>query len=150
MNKANRYITQILKTGNDSKMIFIRLIVGLIFMNEGLLKYMSLEVYGPLYFNEIGFNHAFFWAYFAGAFEISCGFLILMGLMTRVASIPLFIIMIAAFVTTKIPLLFNSGFWTFAHGYSLDFSLTVLLIPLFIYGGGKWSIDLKILQAKHA
>lgn len=149
MNSAGRFTQQILDTGNDYIMIFIRLITGLIFIVEGILKFISLEVYGPNFFTEIGFHNAFFWAYFTGTFEIACGFLVLIGLVTRVASIPLLIIMITAFITTKIPLLSSRGFWSFAHSYSTDFALTLLLIVLLIYGGGKWSFDLKIIQSKH-
>ena len=146
--KTERSIkTQILNTGDDNKIIFIRIIVGLIFISEGLLKYKLVQWLGPGRFTEIGFSHGFFWAYFTGAVEIFCGLMILSGLLTRLASVPLLIIMIAAFITTKLPLLETKGFWTFLHEYSLDFSLTVLLILLVIHGGGKWSADLKILQS---
>jgi len=148
MKTANSIKSQILNTDTDKKIIFLRLIVGLIFISEGIQKYLYLEVVGPAFFNEIGFRHAFFWAYFTGAFEILCGILILSGLLTRLASIPLLIIMITAFITTKFPLLTTKGFWTFAHEYRTDFSLTVLLILLIIYGGGKWSVDLKLLQSQ--
>ena len=139
----------ILNTVDDKKTIFIRLIVGLIFISEGIQKYLFLEILGPAFFQGIGFRHAYFWAYFAGAFEISCGILILIGLFTRLASIPLLIIMITAFITTKLPLLATKGFWTFAHEYNIDFSLTVLLIVLIIYGAGKWSFDSRVLKAKN-
>ena len=141
--------TQILNTGNDSKIIFIRLIVGLIFISEGIQKYLIVTMLGPAFFKEIGFSDPMFWAYFTGAFEIFCGILILFGLLTRLASIPLLTIMITALLTTKLPLLATKGFWTFSHEYSLDFSLTLLLILLIIYGGGKWSVDLKILLSKN-
>ena len=140
--------TRILNTENDSKLIFIRIITGLIFISEGIQKYLIVSMLGPSYFKEIGFGHPMFWAYFAGAFEISCGLLILIGLLTRLASFPLLAIMVTAFFTTKLPLLVDKGFLTFAHEYRIDFSLTLLLILLIIYGGGKWSADLKILKAK--
>jgi uncharacterized membrane protein YphA (DoxX/SURF4 family) len=138
----------ILNTADDYKIIFIRLIVSLIFISEGIQKYLFLEYLGPGRFSEIGFSHAFFWAYFTGAFEILCGALVLFGLVTRLASIPLLIIMITAFVTTKLPILINKGFWSFSHEYRTDFALTLLLILLIIYGGGKRSVDLKILQKR--
>jgi uncharacterized membrane protein YphA (DoxX/SURF4 family) len=137
----------ILKTGNDNFNIFIRLIVGLIFMSEGIQKYLFLEAMGPVFFEGIGFRNAFFWAYFTGAFEIVCGTMILFGFIVRVASIPLLIIMLTAFITTKLPLLKAKGFFEFAHVYNIDFSLTILLIVLIIYGGGKWSFDLRMLKS---
>ena len=141
--------TRILNTGNDNKIIFIRLIVGLIFISEGIQKYLFLESLGPGRFMQIGFSHPYFWAYFTGAFEIFCGTLILLGLLTRLASIPLLIIMIIAFITTKLPIMYYKGFWTFLHEYRTDFSLTLLLILLIIYGAGSRSFDLKMQQSEN-
>ena len=145
MKTAESFKSYILGTPNDSKIILIRLIVGLIFISEGIQKYLFLEILGPGRFQEIGFSHAFFWAYFTGACEMIFGLMVLLGLLTRLASVPLLIIMATAFITTKIPLFVTQGLWTFLHEYRTDFSITVLLVVLFIYGGGKWSADLKIL-----
>jgi len=145
MKTENNFKLYILSTASDKKIIFIRLIVGIIFLSEGIQKYLFLEILGPGRFQEIGFSHAFFWAYFTGACEIFFGFLILAGLLTRLAAVPLLIIMFTAFITTKLPLISTQGLWSFLHEYRTDFSLTVLLVVLLIYGGGKWSADLKIL-----
>jgi putative oxidoreductase len=72
--------------------------------------------------------------------------LVLAGFLTRLASVPLFIIMITAFVTTKWPMLMDKGFWPMAHEYRTDFAMTLLLIFLFIHGAGRWSADLRIHQ----
>jgi len=124
--------------------LFCRLAVGFIFLSEGLQKYVRPEDVGTARFAKIGFSNPAFWAYFTGGFEIICGLLILIGLITRLASIPLLIIMFTAFVTTKVPLLIEKGFWSFAHEYRTDFAMTLLLIFLLIYGGGRKSIDRKI------
>ena len=150
MKRENSLRTQILYTGNDDKIIFIRLIVGLIFFSEGIQKYLVVNMLGPGYFKEIGFNHPMFWAYFTGGFEMLCGILVLFGLFTRLASIPLLIIIMTAFITTKLPVLAVNGLLTFLHEYRVDFSLTLLLILLVIYGGGKWSLDSKILLSKNS
>jgi putative oxidoreductase len=149
MKTESNFKSLILNTRDDSKLIFARLIVGLIFISEGIQKYLVVTMYGPALFKEIGFNNPMFWVYFTGAFEIFCGILILFGLFTRLASIPLLTIMIIAFIETKLPLLTYKGFWTFLHEYSLDYSLTLLLTLLFIYGGGKWSVDFKMSQSKN-
>jgi len=124
--------------------LFCRLAVGLIFLSEGLQKYIRPEEVGTGRFEKIGFSAPVFWAYFTGGFEIVCGILILLGLLTRLAAIPLLIIMITAFISTKIPILMDKGFWSFAHEYRTDFAMTLLLIFLLIYGGGRKSIDRKI------
>jgi len=149
MKTERNIIGQILNTVDDSKIIVIRLIVGLIFISEGIQKCVIVTAFGPAFFQDIGFSHPFFWNYFTGTFEISCGILILFGLFTRLASVPLLIIMITAFITAKLPLLAFKGIWTFLHEYSIDFSLTLQLILLIIFGGGRWSVDLKILHSKN-
>jgi putative oxidoreductase len=148
MKTAGGIKTNIMNTGSDKIIFFIRLIVGLIFISEGIQKYLVITMLGQEFFSGIGFKNPMFWAYFTGAFEMSCGLLILVGLLTRLASVPLLIIMIVAFIKTKLPLLLTRGFLTFAHEYRIDFSLTILLIMLMVYGGGKWSYDLKNLQSK--
>lgn len=145
-NKKN-IKTFVLTTVSDYRTLLPRLIVGLIFLSEGIQKFLFPELVGTGRFEKIGFSDPAFWAYFAGTFEIICGSLILLGLLTRIAAIPLFIIMITAFTTTKLPILIDSGFWKMAHEYRTDFAMTLLLIYLFIYGSGKWSIDMKIYKS---
>ena len=123
--------------------IIPRLIVGLVFLSEGIQKFIYPELVGTGRFTKIGFSNPEFWANFTGAFEIICGLLILLGLLTRLASIPLLIIMLVALVKTKIPILMDKGFWSMAHEYRTDFAMTLLLIFLLWYGGGRFSLDRK-------
>ena len=146
MKIPGRFTDLILHTVNDNRGILIRLIVGLIFLSEGIQKFIFPELLGTGRFEKIGFNDPGFWAYFTATFEIICGSLVLIGLFVRLSGIPLLIIMLTAFITTKWPLLLNSGFWTFAHEYRTDFAMTFLLIYLLIYGAGNWSVDLKIYK----
>jgi putative oxidoreductase len=145
--KTKRLSSLIFNTGNNNSAILIRLTVGLIFLTEGIQKYLFPELLGTGRFTTIGFSNPAFWAYFTGTFEIICGTLIILGLITRLASIPLIIIMITAFITTKIPILVHKGFWPWAHEYRTDFAMTLLLVYLLIYGSGRWSGDLKIADA---
>jgi putative oxidoreductase len=146
METKNRFKTIILNTVNDNRAILPRLIVGLVFLSEGIQKYLFPEIVGTGRFEKIGFADPAFWAFFTGTFEIVCGTLVLIGLLTRLAAIPLLIIMMTAFVTTKWPILMNKGFWTMAHEYRTDFAMTLLLVFLLIYGAGRWSIDSKIYK----
>ena len=141
MKSINGLIPFFFKNEVDNRTLLVRLVVGLIFLTEGIQKYLFPELLGTGRFLKIGFSDPAFWAYFTGAFEIICGALILLGLLVRMATIPPFIIMLVAFVTTKWPILMDKGFWPFAHEYRTDFAMTLLLIYLFIYGAGKWSKD---------
>lgn len=135
----------ILKTSPVPAFI-IRLVVGLIFLSEGIQKFLFPGTVGAGRFDKIGFNNPEFWASFTACFEIVCGLLVLAGLFTRLAAIPLLIIMATAFVTTKWPILLEKGFWQMAHEYRTDFAMTLLLVFLLIYGGGKSSLDEKLFS----
>lgn len=124
-------------------MLLLRLAVGLIFFSEGLQKYLRPEEVGAGRLEKIGFSNPDFWAYFTGDFEIVCGILIIIGFLTRLAAIPLLIIMVTAFITTKIALFLEKGFWAFAHAYRTDFAMTLILMALLMYGGGNNSVDLR-------
>jgi putative oxidoreductase len=137
----------IFRTIDDNRAVLVRSVVGLIFLIEGIQKYLFPQLLGTGRFLTIGFSNPSFWAYFTGTFEIICGSLILLGLITRLASVPLIIIMITAFVTTKWPILISKGFWPWAHEYRTDFAMTLLLIYLLIYGSGNWSVDSKITSS---
>lgn len=141
MKAFKNLYNSILISVSDKKPFLPRLIVGLVFFSEGIQKYLFPELVGVSRFEKIGFVNPEFLAYFVASFEIICGSFILLGLATRIASIPLITIMITALVTTKIPIISEEGFWAMAHAYRTDFAMTLLLVYLLIYGAGKWSLD---------
>ncbi|MDP4292684.1 MAG: DoxX family protein [Bacteroidota bacterium] len=141
MTPKKGIMSSILSTERENSIILVRLIVGLIFLTEGIQKYLFPALLGTGRFEKIGFSDPAFWAYFTGTFEILCGALILLGLLTRLAAIPLLIVMITAFITTKWPILIDKGFWNMAHEYRTDFAMTLLLVFLLIKGAGNWSLD---------
>jgi uncharacterized membrane protein YphA (DoxX/SURF4 family) len=147
MRNSREFKKVVLRTVDDNRAFLIRLIVGLIFLSEGIQKFLFPELLGTGRFEKIGFTDPAFWAYFTGTFEIICGIFIMLGFITRLASIPLLIIMMTAFVTTKWPMLTDKGFWSFAHEYRTDFAMTLLLIWLIVYGAGRWSADAGIIRS---
>jgi len=146
MKSKTKFKAFIFNTVDDHRAILVRMVVGLIFLTEGIQKFLFPELLGTGRFLKIGFSDPAFWAYFTGTFEIICGVFVLLGLFTRLASIPLLLIMITAFVTTKWPMLMDKGIWVMAHEYRTDFAMTLLLIYLFIYGSGSGSVDSIILK----
>lgn len=122
--------------------IFIRLAVGLIFGTQGILKYIDPNM-GVVRFTRIGFPHPQLLAYFVGFFEVVCGALVLIGLYTRLASIPLLVVISTAIATTKLPELSRpgQGFWFMVSDARTDFAMLCSLIFLLIMGGGAIGFD---------
>jgi putative oxidoreductase len=100
-------------------------------------------------FTRIGFPHPYFTAHFVGTFEVLCGLLLLLGLWTRLVSIPLLIVIMTAIATTKVPELFraNQGFWYMVSDARTDFAMFCCLVFLISLGGGRWSLDATLAQA---
>ncbi len=143
---AKLFLLRIIRPACQSRAIFfVRLAVGLIFFTQGLLKYIDPNL-GVNRFTKIGFAHPAFTAHFAGAFEIVCGTLVLVGLTTRIAAIPLLIVICTAIGTTKLPELFRpgQGFWFMVSDARTDFSMLMSLLFLLIAGAGAWSIDAQL------
>lgn len=140
---------KIIQTDNSKTTIIIRLIVGVVFLSEGIQKFLFPAIRGAGRFEKIGLPSPEFLGSFVGTFEILCGGLILIGLVTRLASIPLLVIMLDAFATTKAEVLANHGFWELMHGSRTDWSMLLGSIFLLIKGGGFWSIDHNLNSAKN-
>ncbi|MDZ7623429.1 MAG: DoxX family protein [Ignavibacteriaceae bacterium] len=121
--------------------LLIRLMVGVVFLSEGIQKFLFPDQLGVGRFIKIGLPFPEFFGYFVPSFEIVCGLLVLIGLFTRLAAIPLIIIMLVAIVSTKIPILLNDGFWKMAHEARTDWSMLLGSIFLLLVGAGKISFD---------
>src|SRR5271156_5194865 len=119
--------------------ILIRLLVGGVFLAEGIQKFLFPAALGAGRFAKIGIPAPQFFAPFVGIVEIVCGALLIVGLVTRLASIPLLIDILVAIATTKIPMLSKSGFWAMMHEARTDFCMLLGLIFLLIAGSGTLS-----------
>ena len=115
--------------------------VGVVFLSEGIQKFLFTGTLGAGRFEKIGLPLPEFLGSFVGSFEIVCGTLILLGLLTRLASIPLIIIMLVAIATTKLEILTQKGFWEMMHESRTDWAMLLGSIFLLIRGGGFWSVD---------
>jgi putative oxidoreductase len=129
-------------TEAPASIALIRLAAGLIFFTQGILKYIDPNL-GVARFMRIGFPHPYFTAHYVGTFEVLCGFLVLLGLWTRAAAIPLLLVISTALATTKIPELFRAsqGFWYMVSDARTDFAMFCSLLFLMSVGGGAWSLD---------
>lgn len=145
---------QIISTTAPAATFLIRLIVGPVFLSEGIQKFLYTDENGIGRFSRIGIPYPEFTGPFVGIVEIVCGALIIFGLLTRLAAIPLIINMLVAILSTKIPILLGFGFWGFslrnvtyggfwgmAHEMRTDWSMLLGSIFLLIVGAGSVSID---------
>lgn len=139
---------RIIRTDSSKTTILIRLMVGAVFLSEGIQKFLFPDVRGAGRFEKIGLPSPEFLGYFVGTFETVCGALVLMGLLTRLASISLIIIMLVAIATTKADVLVNEGFWEMLHGSRTDWSMLLGSIFLLIRGGGRYSVDYALQDRK--
>ncbi|TAF44119.1 MAG: DoxX family protein [Sphingobacteriales bacterium] len=139
---------KIIQTDNTKSTIIIRLMVGAVFLSEGTQKFLFPDSLGAGRFEKIGLSMPIFLANFVGCFEIICAILVLIGFITRLAAIPLIIIMLVAIATTKVEVFNEKGFWELFHASRTDWAMLLGSIFILIVGGGHISIDKKWLNQK--
>ncbi|HLJ54287.1 MAG TPA: DoxX family protein [Chthonomonadaceae bacterium] len=140
--------------------VLIRVLIGGMFLSEGIQKFLYPEALGAGRFEKIGIPDPAVMAPFVAGVEILGGALLLVGLITRLATPPLLIDICVAIVTTKVPVLLGHGFWGFAlpklasyglwsmlHEARADFAALLGLLFVLIVGAGRWSVDAAILRA---
>jgi len=122
---------RLLDTRAPAAVFLIRLMVGTVFVSEGIQKFLFPERLG------------------AGRFAA----------LTRLAAIPLLIDMAVAIVSTKLPILLGRGFWIFQrpklgqyglwsmlHESRTDLSMFLGLLFLLAVGAGAWSFDKRLTR----
>jgi putative oxidoreductase len=149
-------------TTASSATLLIRLSVGAVFLSEGIQKFLFPVDVGAGRFERIGIPAPEVLGPLVGVTEIACGILLLLGLFTRLAALPIIGVMLVAILTTKIPILLGQdlgpfqvrtlqryGFWSMAHESRTDFAMLMGSLFLAWVGGGRWSLD-QIRRRAHA
>jgi len=129
--------------------LLIRILVGWVFLSEGIQKFLFPNSLGVGRFVEIGIPSPQAMAAFVGVVEIACGILILIGLITRLATVPLIIDIAVAIYSTKIVAFAKNGFWGTLHEARTDMSMLLGLIFLLLVGGGAWSLDARLAENRN-
>ena len=135
------HVDEITRTRALAAVLLIRLMVGCVFLSEGIQKFLFPAALGAGRFTTIGIPAPQIMAPFVGVVEIVCGLLVILGLVTRLAAVPLLIDILVAIATTKVPMLLKSGFWAAAHEARTDYCMLLGLTFLLAVGGGRWSLD---------
>lgn len=134
--------------------ILVRLAVGVVFASEGIQKFLYPDALGAGRFARIGIPAPEVMGPFVGVVEAVCGSLILLGLVTRLAAVPLVVDMVVAIASTKVPILLGHGYWLFVHTSAPKAGLWAFLHEsrtdlamlcgaafLALVGAGSWSLD---------
>ena len=125
----------------SSAILAIRFMVGAVFFLEGIKKFLFPEQWGAGRFVTLGIPAPHVMGPFVGAVEIICGFLVLVGLRTSLAAIPLLAVICTAIATTKIPILFKAGWWRMEDVGRTDYCMLMGTIFLVLAGSGCLSLD---------
>jgi putative oxidoreductase len=136
--------------------LLIRIALAIVFVTEGLQKFIYPDALGAGRFAKIGIPAPEVMGPFVGIAEFVCGLMLLVGLLTRLASLPLIVDMFVALISTKVPILIGRGYWLFAkpvgktgfwsmlHEARTDLSMLLALIFLLLVGAGSWSLDARV------
>jgi putative oxidoreductase len=148
------FMRWLLSSNAPAATVLVRILVGTVFLSEGIQKFLLPAELGPGRFARIGIPWPDVMGPFVGVVEIAAGSLILLGLLTRLAAFILLINISVAILSTKIPILLGRGFWLFtlpgmkrygfwsmAHEARTDFCMWLGCLFLIIVGAGMLSFD---------
>jgi uncharacterized membrane protein YphA (DoxX/SURF4 family) len=152
---------RLLSTNAPAATILVRLLVGSVFLSEGIQKFLYPTELAAGRFAKIGIPAPEILGPFVGACETIGGGLLILGLITRFATLVLLIDISVAIVSTKIPILLGHGYGRFAlpnlprygflsmmHEARTDFSMWLGLLFLLIVGAGKMSFDAILARSR--
>jgi uncharacterized membrane protein YphA (DoxX/SURF4 family) len=145
------------RTNAPAAVILIRILVGGIFLSEGIQKFLYPNLVGAGRFARIGIPYPVITGPFVGAVEIIAGSLLLVGFATRFAAIVMLVSMCVAIISTKLPVLLGReiwgfslpklqlyGVWSVLHEARTDLSMIFCLLFLLVVGAGRLSLDAKL------
>ena len=139
---------KLLQTNAPAATWVVRWLTGLVFFLEGIKKFLFVAQWGAGRFTRIGIPHPQFFGPFVGCVEIVCGFLLLIGLLTRFASIALIIDITVAILSTKVPIFLKQGWWPAEAEARTDYAMLMGLIFLVIVGAGVSSFDARLARKR--
>ena len=135
---------RILESDAPAATVIIRLAVGAVFFLEGVKKFLLVGQWSAGRFARIGIPNPQFMAPFVGSIEVVCGLLLFGGLLARLCSSPLIIVISVAIASTKVPILLKSGFWPIEAEARTDYAMLLGLPYLLLVGAGSWSANARL------
>lgn len=128
--------------------VLVRLLVGAVFLSEGIQKFLFPQALGAGRFAHIGLPAPHLTAPFVAAVEVGAGALVVLGLFTRLAALLLLADIGVAIATTKLPMLAGKGAWATAHESRTDWAMLLGLLFLLVAGAGALSADARFARRR--
>lgn len=138
------FLARVLASSAPRATWLVRVIVGAVFLSEGLQKFLFPTELGVGRFVKIGIPYPEVMAPFVGVVEALGGILLIVGLGTRLIAVPLLIDMFVAITSTKLVTLGKNGFWKTAHEARTDLLMIFGLLFLLSVGAGPLSVDANV------
>ncbi|WP_152224490.1 DoxX family protein [Pseudomonas sp. SCB32] len=141
----NSLIKSIMSTNAGAGLAVLRITTGLTFMAHGSQKLFG-AFGGPGlqgmagWLESIGVTPGYLMATLAGSAEFFGGLALVLGLLVRLASIPLIVAMLVAVFSVHVA----NGFFIQANGFEYAFTLIMISVALLISGAGPFSLDRKL------
>lgn len=125
---------------SDIGALILRVVLGLIFLAHGLVKFQDGLAHTATSFSEIGVPG--WMAYAVAWLELVGGIALILGLGTRIFALLIALFMLGAIVKVKLA----AGF---VSGYELDLALLAIAIHLVLYGQHRYAIDRLITRGDY-
>jgi uncharacterized membrane protein YphA (DoxX/SURF4 family) len=134
----------------DLPMMLIRVMVGLVFLTEGILKFVRPQDLGEGRFATIGIPFPQVLAPLVAGIEIAGGLAVMLGIYAGDAALALLAVIVVALVTTKLPILIGRplgpfslvklahyGLGSFLHEARVDLCMMLGTLAVLIDAGLK-------------
>lgn len=128
----------------DWALLLLRFFIGGTFIVYATKKIQGFDNYVALFSDKLDLPLPLINLYLVIGVEGLGGLLLILGLFTRLISIPLIITMVTAFFLVNI----NNGFAASNFGIEVPLAYISILVLLFSFGAGKLSFDNKLLASK--
>jgi len=130
--------------GKSLSLLFARLVVAYGFYEPAMMKWKDIGSVAE-WFGSMGIPFPTLNAYMAASTEVAGVVLLTLGLLTRLISIPMIVIMIVAIVTVHL----HNGFSAGTNGFEIPLYYMLFLFIFVTNGAGKFSLDRLIFGEKN-
>lgn len=129
-------ISRALEFLKDIPLLLMRLVLAYGFWGPAMMKWHNMDGIAS-WFGSMGIPFPTLNAYLSATTEVTGSILVLLGIGTRLISIPMMVVMLVAIFTVHI----SHGFEAGNNGFEIPLYYLIMLLTLMVYGPGKYSVE---------